>query len=173
VLRSLLNLMKRYPRYEYDLRSIFWHIATTDVTTFSVLDELLHTSNPDDAALLARSLAEAPKGLAVKYPMFAVHLLTECAGRSEELERAAMTRLIGNCFSASGFQAVPVGVAVTLGGAEPSDAMKTSVAALLANCQPGSLAFRLYTEIANARRPLFASPTLPDMLGDAEDFEEE
>ena len=173
VLRSLLNLMKRYPRYEYLLRSIFWHIATTDVTTFSVLDDLLHASNPDDSALLVRSLAEAPKGLAVNHPMFAIHILAECAPRSEELERAAMARLIGNCYSAGGVQAVPVGGAMTLSASEPSDRMRTSAAALLVNCPSGSLAFRLYSEIVNARPPSFAPPTFPDLLEDVEDFEEE
>jgi hypothetical protein len=47
--------------------------------------------------------------------------------------------------------------------------MQDSAAALLAICTPGSLSFRLYTEIANARQP---SLPFPDMLDDFEDLDE-
>jgi hypothetical protein len=95
--------------------------------------------------------------------MFAIHVLTECAGRSEELERGAMRRLISNCFSPGFFQVMPGG------GAPASQTMQDSAAALLAICTPRSLSFRLYTEIANARQPSFP---FPDMLDDYEDLDE-
>jgi hypothetical protein len=47
--------------------------------------------------------------------------------------------------------------------------MQDSAAALLALCEPSSLAFRLYTDIANARQPSFP---FPDMLDDFEDLDE-
>jgi|HubBroStandDraft_6_1064221.scaffolds.fasta_scaffold01496_3 hypothetical protein len=162
-LRGFRDLIKRSPKHAFHLVSIFWHFGTTDSTTFSVLDELLHTAYPDDSAWVIELLTEAPKGLALNHPMFAIHVLTECAGRSEELERGAMRRLISNCFSPGFFQVMPGG------GAPPSQAMQDSAAALLAICTPGSHAFRLYTEIANARQP---SIPFPDMLEDFEDSDE-
>jgi len=167
--RGLVDLMKRYPRYEHELASIFWHMGTTDVATFTVLDELLHTSNPDDAAMLVRLLSEASVGLAVSHPAFAVHVLTECAGYSEDLERAAMGRLISNSFSAGGFQAVPPGGSITLVHA-PSEVMKTTVESLLTNSQPGTLAYKLYAEIASVRTPVVRRS--PDFDSEFEDGEE-
>lgn len=66
-----------------------------------------------------------------------------------------------------------VGSAMAVGSGEPSDEMQASDAALLAHCKPGSLAFRLYTEIANARQPSFPQPPFPDMLDDLEDLDED
>ena len=171
-LRSVRDLMKRFPKYIYQLRSIFWRLGTTDPTTFSVLDELLHSSDPDDLSWVIDLLGEAPKGLALNHPMFAIHVLTECAGRSEELERAAMRRLIGNCFSPGGFQAAAMGGAMTIASGEHSDATNSPAAALLADCEPGSLAFKLYTEIANARRPSLPQPSFPGDFDDSDDVEE-
>jgi hypothetical protein len=171
-LRSVRDLMMRFPKYIYQLRSIFWRLGTTDPTTFSVLDELLHSSAPDDLSWVIDLLGEAPKGLALNHPMFAIHVLAECADRSEELERAAMSRLIGNCFSPGGFQAVPLGGPITIASGESSEVMNSPAAALLANCEPGSLAFKLYTEIANARRPSFPQPTFPSDFDDSDDAEE-
>jgi hypothetical protein len=51
----------------------------------------------------------------------------------------------------------------------PTQTMQDSAAALLALCEPSSLAFRLYTDIANARQPSFP---FPDMLDDFEDLDE-
>jgi hypothetical protein len=171
-LRNLRDLIKRVPEHAFHLASIFWHIGTTDTPTFSVLDELLHTSDPDDLEWLIRLLADAPKGLALNHPMFAIHVLTECADRGEELKRAAMGRLIGNCFSLGGFQ-VMTGRSVMAGrSGELSDAVQASAAALLANCGSGSLAFQLYTEIANARGTSFPQPTFPDDLDELEDLDE-
>lgn len=171
VLRSLLHLMSGYRQFQYQLGLIFWNIGTTDVTTFSVLDEILHTSNLDDTALLIRLIQQAPRNLAVNHPMFAIHVLTECTAQGKELGRAAMGQLVGNCYAEGGFQQVSEEGPVTL-RAEPSDAMRTSVAALLAKFQFGSLAFRLYTNIANIRPLSFPSP-FPDATGDDDDFEEE
>ena len=162
-LRAFRDLIKRSPKHAFHLVSIFWHFGTTDSTTFFVLDELLHTAHPDDSAWVIEMLREAPKGLALNHPMFAIHVLTECAGHSEELECGAMRRLISNCFSRGFFQVMPGG------GAPPSQTMQDSAAALLAICTPGSHAFRLYTEIANARQP---SIPFPDMLEEFEDSDE-
>jgi hypothetical protein len=170
-LRSLIALMKRYPGYEHELSPIFWHIATTDVTTFTVLDELLHTSDPDDALLLLKLLSEAPKELAIRHPAFAIHILEQCSSHNEQLEGFAMSRLTANCFSAGGFQAVQPGGTIYMGSG-PSGEAKTSVTSLLANLPPGSLAFKLYTEIANMSGPTFTAPVFPDLVEELEDSEE-
>jgi hypothetical protein len=171
-LRGMRDLMKRFPNYLYQLRSLFWRLGTTDTTTFTVLDELLHTSDPHDPAWVIDLLGEAPKGIALNYPMFAIHVLTECAGRSEELECAAMGRLIGNCFSAGRFQVMALGNGMPGGSGALSDPMQAAVAEQLANWKPDSLAFKLFSEIANARGPSFPQPTFPDMLDDSEDLDE-
>ena len=162
-LRSLRDLVKRFPEHAVHLIPIFWHIGTTDTTTFLVLDELLHAPDTEDTAWVIKLLTGAPKGLALNHPIFAIHVLTECAARSEQLERDAMGRLIGNCFSSGFFQLMPGGVRA------PTQTMQDSAAALLPLCEPSSLAFRLYTEIANARQPSFP---FPDVLDDFEDLDE-
>jgi hypothetical protein len=167
-LNRLITLMKRYPRYEHELSPIFWHIATADVTTFTVLDELLHTSDPDDALLLLKLLSEAPKGLAIHHPAFAMHILERCSSHNEQLEGFAMSRLRANCFSAGGFQAVQPGAAIYMGSG-PSDEAKTRVASLLADLPPSSLAFKLYTEIAGMCGPTFTAPVFPDPTEELED----
>jgi hypothetical protein len=168
-LHNLVELMKRYPRYEHELSPIFWHIATTDVTTFTVLDELLHTSDPDDALLSLKLLSEAPKCLAIHHPAFAMHILEQCSCHNERLEGLAISGLTANCFSAGGFQAVQPGAPIYIGSG-PSDEAKRSVASLLANLPPGSLAFKLYTEIVNMSGPRYT--VFPDPLEGLEDSEE-
>jgi hypothetical protein len=162
-LRSLRDLVKRFPEHAVHLIPIFWHMGTTDTTTFLVLDELLHAPDTEDSTWAIKLLTGAPKGLALHHPIFAIHVLTECAARSEQLERDAMGRLIANCFSSGFFQLMPGGVR------PPTQTMQDSAAALLALCEPSSLAFRLYTDIANARQPSFP---FPDMLDDFEDLDE-
>ncbi len=171
-LRGMRDLMMRFPNYLYQLRSLFWRLGTTDTTTFTVLDELLHTSDPHDPTWVIDLLGEAPKGIALNHPMFAIHVLMECAGRSEELERAAMGRLIGNCFSAGGFQVMALGNGIPGGNGALSDPMQAAVAEQLTNWKPDSLAFKLFSEIANARGPSFPQPAFPDMLDDAEESDE-
>jgi len=68
---------------------------------------------------------------------------------------------------------VTVGSAMAVGSGEPSDEMQASDAALLAHCKAGGLAFRLYTEIANARQPSFPQPPFLDMRDDLEDLDED
>ena len=171
-LRRMRDLMMRFPNYLYQLRSLFWRLGTTDTTTFTVLDELLHTSDPHDPTWVIDLLGEAPKGIALNHPMFAIHVLMECAGRSEELERAAMGRLIGNCFSAGGFQVMALGNGMPGGNGALSDPMQAAVAEQLTNWKPDSLAFKLFSEIANARGPSFLQPAFPDMLDDTEESDE-
>lgn len=170
-LHRFVELLKRYPRYEYELSRIFWHIATTDMTTFTVLDELLHTSDPDDALLLLKLLSDAPKCLAVHHPAFAMHILEQCSHHNERLEGLAISVLTANCFSVGGAQAVQLGAPIYLGSG-PSDEGRRSVASLLADLPPGGLAFKLYTKIANMGGPTYTGPVFPDPMEELEDFEE-
>jgi hypothetical protein len=160
-LRGLRDLIRRFPEHVFHLIPIFWLMGTTDTTTFLVLDELLHTPDSEDSEWVVKLLTKAPRGLALNHPMFAIHVLTECASRSQELERRAMGCLISNCFSFGFVQVMPGG------GSAPMQMMQDSAAPLLALCEPGSLAFKLYTAIANARPPSF-----PDILDDFEDLDE-
>ena len=83
-----------------------------------------------------------------------------------------MGRLIGNCFSAGGFQVMALGNGMPGGSGAMSDQMQAAVTEQLANWKSDSLAFKLFSEIANARGPLFPQPSFPYMLDDSEDLDE-
>ena len=74
--------------------------------------------------------------------MFVLHILWTCAAFGKDTKDAAINRLVGNCFASGGFGAVQPGapLLVRSGLAEP---WQKIVAELLANCEPGSLAFEL------------------------------
>ena len=139
-------------------RSIVRYVRVEHISAVFLLNS---TPDPDDSEWVIKLLTKAPRGLALNHPMFAIHVLTECASRSQELERRAMGCLISNCFSFGFVQVMPGG------GSAPTPMMQDSAAPLLALCEPGSLAFKLYTAIANARPPSF-----PDILDDFEDLDE-
>ena len=149
--------MKRYPRYEYRaLNVIFWRMAdiwpsqeNTGTAIFAALDPLLHTSESEDALLVVRSLDDAPLGLTIHHPMFALHVLWSCADLGEEMKNAAMNRLVSNCFASGGVSAVQPGVPIMVrsGLAEP---WQKTVTELLSHCEPGSLAFELFSRISGA-----------------------
>jgi hypothetical protein len=177
-LTAFVDLMKRYPRYEYQLSVIVWRMADiwpsqeeTGTAIFAALDPLLHTSESEDALLVVRSLDDAPLGLALHHPMFALHVLWSCADLGEEMKNAAMNRLVSNCFASGGVSAVQPGVPIMVrsGLAEP---WQKTVTELLSHCEPGSLAFELFSRISGTQ-PVYHTLDLPDPSEETDEPEEE
>jgi len=178
-LAAFVDLMKRYPRYEDRVSVIFWRMADvwppledTGTAVFAALDRLLHTSESKDALIAVRSLEDAPLGLTIHHPMFALHILWTCAGFGEDMKNAAMNRLVGNCFASGGVSAVQPGapILVRSGLAEP---WQRTVAELLSNCEPGSLAFELFKRIADSAQPVYHTLDFPDPSEETDEPEEE
>jgi hypothetical protein len=177
-LTAFVDLMKRYPRYEDRLSVIFWRMADiwpsqekTGTAIFAALDPLLHTSDPEDARIVVRSIDDAPRGLAIDHPIFALHVLWTCAYFGEEMKNAAMNRLVGNCFASGGVSAVQPGVPIMVrsGLAEP---WQQRVTELLSHCQPGSLASELFSRISGTG-PVYHTLDFPDPAEEADEPEEE
>ncbi|HEV2487614.1 MAG TPA: hypothetical protein VGT08_18985 [Terracidiphilus sp.] len=176
-LRRFAELMKRYPRYESQLSTIFWRMADvwpgeeSGTTVFAALDGLLHRSK-EDALLVLRSLEDAPLGLAIFHPSFALHVLWSCAEFGDEFKEAAIARLSSTCFASGGVQAVQPGASVMVrsGLSEPWQARATE---LLTNCQPGSLAFELFQRIVGTSQPIFQTLDMNSRSDEPEEAEEE
>jgi len=144
----------------------------TGTAIFAALDRLLHTSESEDALIVVRSLEDAPLGLTIHHPMFALHILWTCATFGAEMKDAAMHRLISNCFASGGVSAVQPGepILVRSGLAE---SWLSAVNELLSNCQPGSLAYELFQSIADTAQPVYHTLDLPDSSEEMDDPEEE
>jgi len=176
-LRRFAELTKRYSRYENQLSTIFWRMADIwpgeepGTAAFTALDGLLHISK-EDALVVLRSLEDAPLGLAIFHPMFALHVLWTCAEFGDEFKEAAVARLVGTCFASGGVQAVQPGASIMVrsGLSEP---WQTKATELLANCQPGSLAFELFKRIVDTAQPVFQTLHTDDALEESEETEEE
>ena len=176
-LRRFVELMQRYPRYESELSTIFWRMADVwpgeepGTTVFAALDDLLHASK-EDALLVLRSLEEAPLGLAISHPTFALHVLWSCAEFGDEFKQAAIARLTSTCFASGGVQAVQPGapIMVRSGLSEPWQARAIE---LLANCQLGSGAFELFQNIVWTSQPVFQTLDIDGMSDELEEEEEE
>lgn len=177
-LRRLIELMKKYPEHESQLASIFWHMADVwpmdepGTEAFAALDGLLHTSEIDDARILLRSLDHAPLGLAISHPMFALHVLWNCADFGEKLKDTAISCLVNRCFASGGAQAVQPGSRITVrsGLAEP---WLEKVKELLSHCPPDSLAYELFKRIEDSAAPIFHTIDVSEFLGDEEEPEED
>jgi hypothetical protein len=112
--------MKKNPAHLGQVASIFWRMADVwppdepGTEALAALDGLLHTSDPDDARILLRSLDHAPLGLTISHPMFALHVLWSCADFGEELQEVAISCLVNRCFASGGAQAVQPGSRITV-----------------------------------------------------------
>jgi hypothetical protein len=177
-LAAFVDLMKRYPRYEDRLSVILWRMADiwppleeAGTATFAALDRLLHTSESEDALIVVRSIGDAPLGLAIHHPMFALHILWTCAALGENIRDAAMNRLVSNCFASGGVSAVQPGIPILVrsGLAEP---WQKTVTELLSHCEPGSLAFELFSRISGTQ-PVYHTLDLPDPTEETDEPEEE
>jgi hypothetical protein len=143
---AFMVLMQRYSRFVHYLAPIFWHMATLDETTLAALDELLHQDEESGPALVNDLLREGPKGIAFSQSMFAMHVLSICAERSQELERDARNTLFSNALNESGTR-----VHVSWAQAPPGDGHVSLADALSALWPPGSLPHKFYAELANAQ----------------------
>jgi hypothetical protein len=77
----------------YWIITLFWSAATLDQVTLSLLDEWLHSGDKRKIELVLELLSKGPKRLAIDHPVFAVHVVEECAKYDEELQKTAIGRL--------------------------------------------------------------------------------
>lgn len=90
----------------YWLGQIFWNIGTIDVTTLSSIDDLLHSKDEENVRAAVGLIGDAPSGLALSRPYFAVHMLEVCEELDRDLLGQAMSVLIGNSHTGP-FQRTP------------------------------------------------------------------
>jgi len=153
---QLVALIRRYPNYEFYLAPIFWHLATFDVATQSVLDQLLHEEGDAGANLVIDLLQKAQKGFALRHPFFAMHVLVICGDKGEELGKRARGMLISNAIS------IPSGGIYAGAGPIPPDLSHVSPAlALRGLWLPGSIGHVFYSDLAGV-----AGITLPAFHSD-------
>jgi hypothetical protein len=143
----------------------------TGAAIFAALDPLLHTFSPEDTRIVLRSLDDAPLGLAIHHPMFALHVLWTRAAFGEEMRNAALNRLVSNCFASSGVSAVQPGVPILVRSAL-AEPWQQKVTELLSHCEPGSLAYELFSRISGTE-PVYHTLDLPDPADEADEPEEE
>ena len=105
-LRRLFDLGVRFPDHSVYLDIFFWRFGTLDETTFSVLDDGLHSADLDRFRRTMSLLCDAQKKIAFSHPGFALHVLTECEMRDAEWGNTAMDILMNNCITTGGFQAM-------------------------------------------------------------------
>jgi len=161
-LRRVFELGIRYPDHSPYLDHFFWQFGTLDETTFSVLDEGLHSEDVDWFRRTLQLLCDAPKNIAFSHPCFAVHVLTECYRRAIEWGNTVMDILVNNCILAGGFQAM--GPHATLIGAGVADRARP----LMEACAPGSPLHCLFSRLASIQ-PL----PIPDFSAELESDEDE
>jgi hypothetical protein len=95
----LAQVRDRYvaqPELRYWLEQIFWDIGTTDATTLSSIDDLLHSGDKETLRAAIDLINGAPTGLALSRPYFAVHVLELCADIDHNLFERASSTLITN-----------------------------------------------------------------------------
>jgi hypothetical protein len=162
VLQRLFDLGIRFPDQSPSLDLFFWRFGTLDDTTFRVLDEGLHSGDLDRFRRTLQLLCTAQKNIAFSHPGFALHVLTECEGRSAEWGNTAMGILVSNSISTGGFQAA--GPHATPIGAGLADRARP----LMEACEPGSPLHRIYSRLASVE-PM----PIPDFAAEFESDEEE
>ena len=141
-LRRLFGLGLRFPEQTPYLDDFFWSFGTLDQTTFSVLDDGIHSDDLDRFRRALSLLCDAPKKIAFTHPGFALHVLTECEMRGAEWGNTAMDILANNCIVTGGVRVMgpnttPIGVGIA-----------EQAGPLLDQCEPGSPLHRLYSRLA-------------------------
>ena len=145
---ALLELSRQYPRFAHNLTSIFWHIASLDEVTMFALDRVLHEPEDSGASFVCRLLRGGPKGIAFSEPMFAMHVLMECADRNSDLDSQARSMLFSNSLYGTGMQ-----VSAGPPRLELDTSHVDSATALCALWPKGSQPHRFYSDLSNARHP--------------------
>lgn len=141
-LEKIFGWVRRFPRWIYETLELFWHFGRPDETSFSVLDDALHSGDTDDLLAVLNILTKAQKDLAFNHIAFAMHVLNLCAAHSKEMEAEAIRILRSNCLSLPGGMAVggsPIPIWTGVGD---------RARAILEWCEPDSPAFDFYSTLA-------------------------
>ena len=160
-LEKIFSWVRRFPRWIYETIELFWHFARLDETSFSVLDDALHSADTDDLLAALNILTKAQKDLAFNHVAFAMHVLYVCAANSKEMEAEAIRILQSNCLSLPGGMAVggsPIPIWTGVGD---------RARAILALCEPNSPAFNFYSALAGV-----APSHLPILVPDLDEDDE-
>jgi hypothetical protein len=160
-LERIFSWVRRFPRWIYETLEIFWHFGKPDETSFSVLDDALHSADPDDLLAVLNILTKAPKDLAFNYVAFAMHILNLCAAHSKEMGAEAIRILQNNCLSLPGGMAVggsPIPIWTGVGD---------RARVILEWCEPESPAFNFYFALAGV-----APSHLPILVPDLDEEDE-
>jgi len=160
-LEKIFRWVRRFPRWIYETLELFWHFGRPDETSFSVLDDALHSTDADDLIAALNILTKARKDLAFNHVAFAMHVLNLCAAHSKEMEAEAVRILQSNCLSLPGGMAVggsPIPIWTGVGD---------RARAILALCEPNSPAFNFYSALAGV-----APSHLPILVPDLDEDDE-
>ncbi len=96
------DMMAENPDERYWLVTLFWSVATVDEIAMGVLHEWLQCEDKQKFDLLLALLVEAPAGLAMMNPEFAVEVVETGARYGAESEEKATARLVANSISYEG-----------------------------------------------------------------------
>jgi hypothetical protein len=159
-LEKIFSWVRRFPRWIYETLEIFWHFARPDETSFSVLDEALHSADTDDLLAALNILTKAQKDLAFNHVAFAMHVLNLCSVHSKEMGAKATRILHRNCLPLpGGMMAGGSPIPIWTGVGERA-------CTILAFCEPNSPSFDFYSALARV-----APSHLPILVPDLEDDE--
>lgn len=160
-LEKIFSWVRRFPRWIYETLELFWHFGKPDETSFSLLDDALHSADADDLLAVLNILTKAQKDLAFNHVAFAMHVLDLCAAHSKEMEEEATRILRSNCLSLPGGMAVggsPIPIWTGVGD---------RARAILELCEPDSPAFNFYSALAEVA-PSHLPVLVPDLDEDDE-----
>ena len=155
------DMMAENPDERYWLITLFWSVAAVDEMVVGTLREGLRGGDKKKFDLLLGLLVEAPTGLAIMNPEFAVEVVETGARYGAESEEKAKSRLVANSISYEGVRTVGT---VPLQFTENQN----KAAALAETFQPGSPGHRLFTRLATASKHQISEIQLEDQ----EDFGE-
>jgi len=160
-LEKIFSWVRRFPRWIYETLELFWHFGRPDETSFSVLDDALHSTDADDMIAALNILTKAQKDLAFNHVAFAMHVLNLCAAPSKEMEAEAARILQSNCLS------LPSGMAVGGGPIPIWSGVGDRARAILEVCESDSPAFSFYSALAGV-----APSQLPILVPDLDEEDE-
>jgi hypothetical protein len=154
-MKRLRDLVLEYPRDWLWTIPLFWAAGTVDATTFAVLDEWVHSGDESKLAGLLRLLAEAPRGLVVSHPFFAIHLVDEYGRVGHEWEREMIAQLARNSLSLGfGYVHQEAGIPSPFGQAHEK------AAELIKYFPADSPAYRLFAELVANKENWTSSPPI-------------
>jgi hypothetical protein len=139
----------------YWLMTLFWSVATVDEIVVGILSEWLQSGDKQKFDLLLDFLAEAPMGLAITNPDFAVQIVDVAVRFGPESENKAIARLVANSVSYEGVRTVGT---VPLQFTQSQD----KAAALAETFKPDSPGHHLFSRLASASKRQITDIQLED-----------